>query len=222
MIRACGQIILRDLRLALRQGLDAVMVLMFFVITVTLFPLGVGPEPNLLAHMGPGVIWVAALLSTMLSLDRLFQHDYEDGSLELLVLSPVPLEALVLAKVAAHWLLTGLPLIVGAPLLATFMNMPTEGLLVLMVSMLLGTPVSSFIGAVGGALTLGARRGGVLVSLLVLPLYIPLLIFGVAAVDAAIGGLSVKPHLLFLGAMLAAAIPLATWAAAAALRQACE
>ena len=222
MIRACGQIILRDLRLALRQGLDAVMVLMFFVITVTLFPLGVGPEPNLLARMGPGVIWVAALLSTMLSLDRLFQHDYEDGSLELLMLSPVPLEALVLAKVAAHWLLTGLPLIVASPLLATFMNMPSEGLLVLMVSMLLGTPVSSFIGAVGGALTLGARRGGVLVSLLVLPLYIPLLIFGVAAVDAAIGGLSVKPHLLFLGAMLAAAIPLATWAAGAALRQACE
>ena len=222
MIRACGQIILRDLRLALRQGLDAVMVLMFFVITVTLFPLGVGPEPNLLARMGPGVIWVAALLSTMLSLDRLFQHDYEDGSLELLVLSPVPLEALVLAKVAAHWLLTGLPLIVASPLLATFMNMPSEGLLVLMVSMLLGTPVSSFIGAVGGALTLGARRGGVLVSLLVLPLYIPLLIFGVAAVDAAIGGLSVKPHLLLLGAMLAATIPLATWAAAAALRQACE
>jgi len=222
MIRACGQIILRDLRLALRQGLDAVMVLMFFVITVTLFPLGVGPEPNLLARMGPGVIWVAALLSTMLSLDRLFQHDYEDGSLELLVLASVPLEALVLAKVAAHWLLTGLPLIVASPLLATFMNMPSEGLLVLMVSMLLGTPVSSFIGAVGGALTLGARRGGVLVSLLVLPLYIPLLIFGVAAVDAAIWGLSVKPHLLFLGAMLSAAIPLATWAAAAALRQACE
>jgi heme exporter protein B len=222
MMRACGQIIFRDLRLALRQGLDAVMVLMFFVITVTLFPIGVGPEPNLLARMGPGVIWVAALLSSMLSLDRLFQHDYEDGSLELLVLSPVPLEALVLAKVVAHWLLTGLPLIVAAPLLATFMNMPSEGLLVLMASMLLGTPVSSFIGAVGGALTLGARRGGVLVSLLVLPLYIPLLIFGVAAVDAAIDGLLVKPHLLFLGAMLAAAIPLATWAAAAALRQACE
>jgi heme exporter protein B len=222
MIRACVQIIFRDLRLALRQGLDAVMVLMFFVITVTLFPLGVGPEPNLLARMAPGVICVAALLSTMLSLDRLFQHDYEDGSLELLVLSPVPLEALVLAKVIAHWLLTGLPLIVASPLLATFMNMPSEGLLVLMASMLLGTPVSSFIGAAGGALTLGARRGGVLVSLLVLPLYIPLLIFGVAAVDAAIGGLSVTPHLLFLGAMLAAAIPLATWAAAAALRQACE
>ena len=222
MMRVCGQIVLRDLRLAMRQGLDAFMVLMFFVITVTLFPLGVGPELNLLGQMGPGVIWVAALLSTMLSLDRLFQHDYEDGSLELMLLSPVPLELLVLAKVAAHWLLTGLPLIIASPLLAVFMNMPVEGFGVLLLSMLLGTPVSSFIGAVGGALTLGARRGGVLVSLLVLPLYIPLLIFGVSAIDAAIGGLSVRPHLLILGAMLVAAIPLATWAASAALRQACE
>ena len=221
-MRVCGQIVLRDLRLAMRQGLDAFMVLMFFVITVTLFPLGVGPELNLLGQMGPGVIWVAALLSTMLSLDRLFQHDYEDGSLELMLLSPVPLELLVLAKVAAHWLLTGLPLIVASPLLAVFMNMPADGYGVLLLSMLLGTPVSSFIGAVGGALTLGARRGGVLVSLLVLPLYIPLLIFGVSAIDAAIGGLSVRPHLLILGAMLVAAIPLATWAASAALRQACE
>ncbi|MEC8171808.1 MAG: heme exporter protein CcmB, partial [Pseudomonadota bacterium] len=123
-MQACLQIVLRDLRLALRQGLDAVMVLMFFVITVTLFPLGVGPEPNLLARIAPGVIWVAALLSTMLSLDRLFQHDYEDGSLEQMLLSPVPLEAVVLSKVAAHWLLTGLPLIVASPLLAVFMNMP--------------------------------------------------------------------------------------------------
>ena len=221
-MRVCGQIVLRDLRLAMRQGLDAFMVLMFFVITVTLFPLGVGPEPNLLGRMGPGVIWVSALLSTMLSLDRLFQHDYEDGSLELMLLSPAPLELLVLAKVAAHWLLTGLPLIIASPLLAVFMNMPIEGFGVLLLSMLLGTPVSSFIGAVGGALTLGARRGGVLVSLLILPLYIPLLIFGVSAIDAAIGGLSVRPHLLILAAMLVAAIPLATWAASAALRQACE
>ena len=221
-MRVCGQIVLRDLRLAMRQGFDAFMVLMFFVITVTLFPLGVGPEPNLLARMGPGVIWVAALLSTMLSLDRLFQQDYEDGSLELMLLSRVPLELLVLAKVAAHWLLTGLPLIIASPLLAVFMNMPVEGYGVLLLSMLLGTPVSSFIGAVGGALTLGARRGGVLVSLLVLPLYIPLLIFGVSAIDAAIHGLSVRPHLLILGAMLVAAIPLATCAASAALRQACE
>ena len=139
-----------------------------------------------------------------------------------MLLSPAPLELLVLAKVAAHWLLTGLPLIIASPLLAVFMNMPAEGFGVLLLSMLLGTPVSSFIGAVGGALTLGARRGGVLVSLLVLPLYIPLLIFGVSAIDAAIGGLSVRPHLLILGAMRVAAIPLATWAASAALRQACE
>jgi len=222
MIHVCGHIVLRDLRLSLRQGLDAVIVLMFFVITVTLFPLGVGPEPNLMIRMGPGVIWVAALLSTMLSLDRLFQHDYLDGSLELMLLSPVPVEAIVLAKVFAHWILTGLPLIVVSPLLAVLMNMPAEGYGVLILSMLLGTPVSSFIGAVGGALTLGARRGGVLVSLLVLPLYIPLLIFGVSAVDAAIGGLPVGTALLFLSAMLAAAIPLATWATSAALRQACE
>ena len=222
MIHDCSHIVLRDLRLSLRQGLDAVIVLMFFVIHVTLFPLGVGPEPNLMIRMGPGVIWVAALLSTMLSLDRLFQHDYLDGSLELMLLSPVPVEAIVLAKVFAHWILTGLPLIVVSPLLAVLMNMPAEGYGVLILSMLLGTPVSSFIGAVGGARTLGARRGGVLVSLLVLPLYIPLLIFGVSAVDAAIGGLPVGTALLFLSAMLVAAIPLATWATSAALRQACE
>ncbi|MEL0112570.1 MAG: heme exporter protein CcmB [Rickettsiales bacterium] len=222
MFQIFCQIVLRDTRLALRQGLDAFMVVMFFVITVTLFPLGVGPAPNLLALMAPGVIWVAALLSTMLSLDRLFQHDYEDGSLELLLLTPAPLEVVVLAKISAHWLLTGLPLIVASPLLAVFMNMPSEGYLILVTTMLLGTPVSSLIGAVGGALTLGARRGGVLVSLLVLPLYIPLLIFGVSAVDAVLGGLSMKPHLLLMGAMLAAALPLSVWATAAALRQACE
>ena len=222
MIATLVHIVLRDLRLALRQGIDAVMVLMFFVITVTLFPLGVGPEPNLLARMAPGVIWVAALLASMLSLDRLFQHDYEDGSLELLVLSPVPLEAAVLAKVAAHWLLTGLPLIVASPVLAVLLNMSPEGYPTLVLAMLLGTPVSSLIGAVGGALVLGARRGGVLVSLLVLPLFIPVLIFGVAAVEAAIAGLPARPHLMLLGAMLAAALPLAPWAAAAALRQSVE
>ena len=222
MIAAFNRLLLRDLRLSLRQGVDAVMVVMFFVITVTLFPLGVGPEANILARMSAGVIWVTALLATRLSLDRLFQHDYEDGSLELLILSALPLEAVVLAKVAAHWLVTGLPLIVAAPVLAVLMNMPAEGFWTLIAAMLLGTPVSSLIGAVGGALTLGARRGGVLVSLLVLPLYIPLLIFGVGAVDAAIAGLSVRPHLLLLGAMLAAALPLAPWAAAAALRQAVD
>ena len=219
MRAALRQLVLRDLRLAMRQGADAVMVVMFFVITVSLFPLGIGPELNLLARISGGVIWVTALLATMLSLDRIFQHDYEDGSLELMILAPVPLEAVVLAKVAAHWLVTGLPLIVAAPLLAILMNMPADGFATLLVAMLLGTPTSSLIGAIGGALTLGARRGGVLVSLLVLPLYVPLLIFGVAAVDAAITGLGPRPHLLILGAMLAAALPLAPWAAAAALRQ---
>ncbi len=209
----------RDLRLALRQGVDAVMVVVFFVITATLFPLGIGPEPNVLARIAPGIVWVTALLAAMLSLDRLFQHDYEDGSLELMALSPVPLEILVLAKVAAHWLTTGVPLIVAAPVIAVLLNMPAEGFSTLVATMLLGTPVSSLIGAVGAALVLGARRGGVLVSLLVLPLYVPVLIFAVGAVEAAITGLDPAPHLALLGAMLAAALPLAPWAAAAALRQ---
>lgn len=209
---------LRDLRLALRQGTDIAMVVSFFVITVTLFPLGVGPEPNILARISAGVLWVTALLAVMLSLERMFQSDYEDGSVDLLLLTPAPLELVVLAKVVAHWLLTGLPLILIAPVLAALMNMPGEGYLVMLAAMLLGTPTLSLIGAVGAALTLGARRGGVLISLLVLPLYIPVLIFAVAAVDAAIIGLSTRPHLLVLGAILAAAMPLAPWAAAAALR----
>ncbi|MEN8195946.1 MAG: heme exporter protein CcmB [Pseudomonadota bacterium] len=209
---------MRDLRLALRQGTDVAMVVSFFVITVTLFPLGVGPEPNVLARIAAGVVWVTALLAVMLSLERMFQSDYEDGSVDLLLLTPAPLELVVLAKVAAHWLLTGFPLIVTAPVLAALMNMPGEGYAVLIATMALATPTLSLIGAVGAALTLGARRGGVLISLLVLPLYIPVLIFAVAAVDAAITDLSTRPHMLILGAMLAAALPLAPWAAAAALR----
>lgn len=211
-------LIARDLQLALRQGTDIVTVLAFFVITVTLFPLGVGPAPTVLARIAVGVVWVTALLATMLSLERLFQTDYEDGSLDLLLLTPLPLELLVLAKVAAHWALTGLPLILAAPILAALMNMPGDGYPVLIASMVLATPTLSLIGAVGASLTLGARRGGALVSLLVLPLYIPVLIFAVAAVDAAIGGLTPRPHLLILAAMLAAALPLAPWGAAAALR----
>lgn len=222
MTAMLGQLLLRDLRLALRQGVDAVMAVVFFVIAVALFPLGVGPEPNILARIAPGVIWVAALLAAMLSLDRLFQQDFEDGSLELLLLAPAPLELVVLAKVAAHWLTTGLPLLLAAPVLAVLMNMPAEGFAVLLVAMLLGTPSLSLIGAIGGALVLGARRGGVLIALLVLPLYIPVLIFAVAAVDAVVTGHSARPHLLFLGAILAAALPLAPLCAAAALRQAVE
>lgn len=212
----------RDLNLAFRQGFDSLMVVTFFIIAVVLFPFGVGPEPNTLARIAAGTIWVAALLASMLSLERLFQTDYEDGSLELLALAPVPLEVTVLAKVTAHWITTGLPLIVTAPLLAVLMQLPDAGYLVLIGALALGTPALSLIGAVGAALILGSRRGGVLLSLLVLPLYIPVLIFGVSAVDAAIVDMTVRPHLLILGAMFVGALALTPWAAAAALRQALE
>jgi heme exporter protein B len=214
--------LLRDLRLAFRQGMDAFMAVTFFIIAGALFPLGVGPEPGVLERIAGGVIWVTALLAVLLSLDRLFQQDYEDGALELLVLSPAPLEVTVLAKAMAHWLTTGLPLIAASPVLAVLLQLPADGYPVLLAAMALGTPSLSLIGAVGAALSLGARRGGVLMSLLVLPLYIPVLIFGVGAVDAAVLGLTPRPHLLFLGAILAAALPLAPWTAAAALRQATE
>ena len=208
----------RDLRLALRQQADAAMIVLFFVLTAGIFPFGVGPEPNLLARIGPGVIWVTALLAVLLSLERVFLVDYEDGSLELLVLGPLPMELVVLAKVLAHWLTTGLPLIVAAPVIALLYNLDPAALPVLLLAMLLGTPVLSLIGAVGAGLILGARRGGVLIPLLVLPLTIPVLIFGVAAVDAALAELGARPYLLILGAMLLAALALTPWATAAALR----
>ncbi len=215
-------LIQRDLRLALRQGGDAAMVVGFFVLTVVLFPFGVGPEAELLARIAAGILWVTALLAALLSLERLFQADYEDGSLEALALMPLPLEAQILAKCLAHWLVAGLPLVVIAPLLGLLLHLDARGYPVLVLSLLLGTPSLSLVGAVGAALSLGARRGGVLLSLLVLPLYIPVLIFGVAAVEAAIGGFGARPHLLLLGAFLAAALALAPLAAAAALRQALE
>ncbi len=215
-------IIRRDLQMAMKQGMDSFMVVMFFVIAVVLFPLGAGPEANMLARISAGVIWVAALLASMLSLERLFQTDYEDGSLELLSLAPYPLEAVVLAKVCAHWLTTGLPLIAAAPLLAVLLNMQTEGFVILAAALALGTLSLSLIGAVGAALILGSRRGGVLLSLLILPLYIPVLIFGVSAVDAAIGGFPMKAQFLILGGFFLAALPLCPWASAAALRQALE
>jgi len=216
------QIVARDLRLALRQRADALMVVLFFVLTAAIFPFGVGPEPNLLARMGPGVIWVTALLAVLLSLERLFLADYEDGSLELLVLTPLPLEFAVLAKALAHWLTTGLPLIAAAPVLALLYNMDPAALPMLVLAMLLGSPSLSLIGAVGAALVLGARRGGVLIPLLVLPLNVPVLIFGVGAVDAALAGLNARPHLLFLGAILLLFLVVTPLAAAAALRQAAE
>ncbi len=215
-------IVRRDLHLALLQGVDSMMVVAFFVLAVVLFPLGIGPEPNLLARIGAGVMWVAALLAAMLSLERLFQNDFDDGSLELLILAPLPLEAVVLAKVSAHWLTTGLPLMVTAPLLAVLLNLGADGFVVLVATLALGTPTLSLIGAVGAALVLGSRRGGVLLSLLMLPLYIPVLIFGVSAIDAAVGGFAMRAQLLILGALLLGALALCPWAAAAALRQALE
>tara|TARA_R110000787_G_scaffold285173_2_gene400140 strand:+ start:104566 stop:105231 length:666 start_codon:yes stop_codon:yes gene_type:complete len=210
----------REARLALRQSADSVMVVAFFIIAVVLFPFGVGPEPNTLARIGPGVIWVAALLAAMLSMERMFQADYEDGALELLVLAPVPLELTVLAKVCVHWLTTGLPLMVATPLLAIMMNVPLDALPVILLTLALGTPILSLIGAIGAALVLGARRGGVLLSLLVLPLTIPVLIFAVGAIEAELSGLAVKAHLMLLGGLLLAAAALTPWASAAAVREA--
>jgi heme exporter protein B len=215
-------LVVRDLRLAFRQGGDAAMVVGFFVMTVILFPFGVGPEPELLQRIAAGIVWVTALLAALLSLERLFQGDYEDGSLEALVLLPLPLEAQILAKCLAHWLVTGLPLTLVAPLLALLLHLDSAGYGALMLGMLLGTPVLSLLGAVGAALTLGARRGGVLLSLLVLPLYIPVLIFGVAAIEAEIAGFGARPHLLLLAALLVLALALVPFAAAGALRQAVE
>jgi len=208
----------RDLRLAYRQGSDVVLALAFFIIAASLFPLGVGPDPQVLAGLAAGVIWVLALLSVMLSLDRLFQSDYDDGALELMALSPVPMTVLVLAKSLAHWLTTGVPLLVLAPVIGVLLNMPADGYLPMIVGLAIGTPTLSLIGAIGAALVLGARRANLLTALLVLPLYIPVLIFGVTAVDAALAGLPVRPHLLLMAAILAAALPLAPWAAAAAIR----
>ncbi|HJS30569.1 MAG TPA: heme exporter protein CcmB [Alphaproteobacteria bacterium] len=212
----------RDLRLALRSPGDSATVLSFFVLAVILFPFGVGPEPQVLARIAAGVVWVTALLASLLALERLFQLDAEDGALDLIVLAPAPLEFLVLAKILAHWLTTGLPLVIAAPLLGLMLQLAPEGYGALALSLALGTPSLSLIGAVGAALTLGARRGTVLLPLLVLPLYIPVLIFGAAAVDAATHGLSARPHLLLLAAMLAAALALAPWAIAASIRQAVQ
>jgi heme exporter protein B len=221
-MKRLATIIQRDLRLALRQGSDSLMVVGFFVLTVTLFPFGLGPESNLLERTAAGILWVTALLASMLSLDRLFQGDYEDGSLELLTLTPTALEILVIGKIVAHWLTTAVPMLLAAPVLALLLHLNADAFPALMLTLLLGTPTLSLIGAMGAALVLGARRGGVLLSLLILPLYVPVLIFAVGAVDAAAQGLPVRGHLLILGGLLLAALPLAPLATVAALRQAVE
>ncbi|MES0326984.1 MAG: heme exporter protein CcmB [Gammaproteobacteria bacterium] len=218
MLKAFYHLLARDLRLAFRSRHELANPLIFFVLVVTLFPLAVSPSAEVLRVMAPGVIWVSALLSVLLSLDRLFKQDYEDGSLDQLMLSPNPLVILVLAKVCAHWLLTGLPLVLVAPLLGMFMYVPDEAVGVLMLSLLLGTPVLSLVGAIGVSLTVAVNRGGVLLSLIILPLYIPVLIFGANAVDVASDGMSVRGQMLFLGAVLALALSLAPLATAVALR----
>lgn len=219
-ITAFFTILGRDLSLAVRGSGDSAIVVVFFVLAAVLFPFGIGPEPGVLARIGAGVIWVVALLSAMLSLERLFLTDFEDGALDLLAMAPLPLEMIVLAKAIAHWLTTGIPLVVAAPVLAVLYQVPAKALPILALSLLIGTPTLSLVGAIGAALTLGARRGGVLLSLLILPLYIPVLIFGVAAIDAVVGGLPYRPHILILSGLLLAALPLAPWATAAAVRQA--
>jgi heme exporter protein B len=208
----------RDLVLLLRRRSEVMNPLVFFAIVITLFPIGISPDPQLLAAIAPGLLWVAALLAALLSLDSLFRADYDDGSLEQLLLTPQPLAMLVLAKVAVHWLLTGLPLALMAPLLGIMLALPAGSYVVLAVSLALGSASLSLIGAIGAALTVGLSRGGVLLSLLVLPLYIPVLIFGAGAVQAAILGDGVMAHLAILGALLALALILAPLAIAASLR----
>ncbi|AHF76348.1 Heme exporter protein [Sodalis praecaptivus] len=208
----------RELRLAWRHGNELANPLWFFLIVITLFPLGIGPEPALLKRIAPGVIWVAALLACLLSLERLFRDDAQDGSLDQLLLLPAPLPLTVLGKVCAHWLVTGLPLLLMSPLAALLLSLDLATWCALALSLLLGTPTLSLLGAIGVALTLGARRGGVLLSLLLLPLFIPVLIFATAAVDNAASGLPVDGYLAVLGALLAGSVTLAPFATAAALR----
>jgi len=212
----------RDLLAALRHRADLLTTLIFFAIVASLFPLGVGSDTALLRVMGPGVVWVAALLASMLALARLFASDYADGTLEQLALAPHSLALLVLAKIAAHWLATGLPLVVIAPLLGLQFDLSADAQLVLLASLLLGTPTLSLIGAVGAALTLGVRGGGALLSLLVLPLYVPVLIFGAGAVEATAAGLGAAAHLSLLGALLLVALVFAPWATAVSIRIAVE
>ncbi len=208
----------RDLLLAMRRKAEVLTALFFFVIVSSLFPLGIGPEPALLRKIGPGVLWVGALLATMLGLQRMFATDHADGTLEQMVLSSAPLPLLVAGKIAAHWVVSGLPVVVLAPVLGLQFDLDADSLVVLTLGLLVGTPVLSLLGAIGAALTLGVRGGGALLSLLVLPLYIPTLIFGAGAVQAQLSGQGAGGHLSLLGALLAVSLFFAPWATTAALR----
>lgn len=218
MLGVLGLVIRRDLLLAMRRRADVLTTLVFFVMVVSLFPLGVGPEPDMLRKMAAGVLWVAALLASMLSLPRMFSADYLDGTLEQMMLAPQSLTLMVLGKIIAHWMLSGLPLVLIAPVLGLQFDMSAQALWVLMLALLLGTPVLSMIGAIGAALTLGLRGGGVLVSLLVLPLCIPVLIFGAGAVEAVNSGMTAVSNLSLLGALSLFALVFTPFVAAQALR----
>jgi len=222
MFKAFYTVVMRDLLLAMRNRSDILTTLFFFIIAISLFPLGVGPELDTLREIAPGVFWVAALLASMLALERLFAIDYADGTLEQLLLTPQPTTVLVLAKVLAHWLITGVPLVLLSPLLGLQYDLSSEAIEALMLTLLLGTPSLSLIGAIGAALTLGLRGGGVLVSLLVLPLYIPVLIFGAGAVEATVSGLGGAGHVSMLGAIFLLSLVLAPLATVAALRVSAE
>ncbi|ASU22706.1 heme exporter protein CcmB [Vibrio qinghaiensis] len=218
MIVIMGMIIRRELLIAFRRQADIFNPLWFFIIVITLFPLSIGPEPALLARIAAGIVWVAALLSALLSLERLFRDDFQDGSLEQMMLIPVPLPIVVISKVVAHWLLTGLPLILISPLLAVLLSLDFNTWLAVVLTLFIGTPTLSFIGAIGVALTVGLQKGGVLLSLLVLPLYIPILIFATSAIDAASLGMLYNGQLAMLGAMFMGAMTLTPFAISAALR----
>jgi len=218
LLRAFTLLLKRDLTLAIRHRAEILNPLLFFVLVTSLFPLGIGADPKLLQAVGPGVIWVAALLAALLSLEGIFRSDFEDGTLEQFLLSSHPVSVLVIAKVLAHWLITGLPLLVISPLLGVLLGLPGDAIMILLITLALGTPVLSLIGAVGVALTVGLRKGGMILSLLVLPLYVPLLIFAANAVDTAAVGLPVTAHLSLISALLVLSLSLSPLATAAALR----
>ena len=215
-------VVMRDLRLALRRKSEVLSAMFFFVVVAALFPLAIGPEPTMLRQIGPGVLWVGALLASMLALSRLFEVDSRDGTLEQMLLSPHSLWLLVLGKMTAHWLLSGLPLVLLAPVLGLQFQLSSDALSVLCITLLLGTPVLSCVGAIGAALTLGVRGGGVLISLLVLPLFVPVLVFGAGAVQALESGLGAQAHVSILLALLLPALFFSPWACSAALRIAME
>jgi len=222
MLRFVFTVVRRDVLLAARRRGDWLTAQFFFVIVVSMFPLGIGPEPGMLRTIGPGVVWVAALLASLLSLDRLFADDYRDGSLEQAMLSPCLMALLTLGKAIAHWVINGIPLLLIAPLLGIQFNLPAAALWILVLSLAIGTPILSLLGSIGAALTLGLRGGGALVTLLIMPLYVPALIFGAGAVEGVLSGSGSEAHLSLLGAFLVLSLLLAPWVRAMALKVSVE